>query len=286
MTTIDTQLADKLLEVLSTQKNVITAKRLNEYHQIINQPFKSNKLDTSLKKIIKAYSHIKLQTKNRVINENKELLDKFQLIEKKAEQKNKETSCDFNVLKLFSINEPMHSFLLANILNPNSEHGQGNLFLLSFLQKLGIEFPEQGQWTITAEKGRIDVLIKRQHPHSVIVIENKSNYAGDQPNQLYRYWYREIYYPNRHRENDYSKHHPEKYQVVFLTPADWKQPSENTTLRPNNWDTSLPTIMPLETKIWKFSNEINSWLSETYNDIPKENHRLKEYIKQYIEFWQ
>lgn len=286
MTTTETQSTEKLLEVLSTQKNVIDANRLIEFWQIINQTYKPDKLDTSIQTFLKNYSHLKHQIKDRVIENNRELLDKFQLIKKQAEQKNKETSCDFNVLKLFSINEPMHSFLLANILNPNSEHGQGNLFLLSFLRKLGIEFPEQGQWTITAEKGRIDVLIKRQHPHSVIVIENKSNYAGDQPNQLYRYWYREIYYPNRHRENDYSKHHPEKYQVVFLTPADWKQPSENTTLRPDNWDLSLPSTMPLETKIWKFSNEINSWLSETYNEIPKENYRLKEYIKQYIEFWQ
>lgn len=286
MTTTENQSIEKIFEVLSTQKKVIYKRRLIEFWQIINQTYNHNKLDRSVQTFLKDYSNLKHKIKDRVIENNKELLDKFLLIKKQAEQKNRETSCDFNVLKLFSINEPMHSFLLANILNPNSEHGQGNLFLLSFLRKLGIEFPEQGQWTITAEKGRIDVLIKRQHPHSVIIIENKSNYAGDQPNQLYRYWYREIYYPNRHRESDYSKHHPEKYQVIFLTPADWKQPSENTTLRPTNWDVSLPITMPLETKIWKFSNEINSWLNETYNDIPKENYRLKEYIKQYIEFWQ
>jgi len=286
MTTTENQSIEKIFEVLSTQKKVIYKRRLIEFWQIINQTYNHNKLDRSVQTFLNDYSNLKHQIKDRVIENNKELLDKFRLIKKQAEQKNRETSCDFNVLKLFSINEPMHSFLLANILNPNSEHGQGNLFLLSFLRKLGIEFPEQGQWTITAEKGRIDVLIKRQHPHSVIIIENKSNYAGDQPNQLYRYWYREIYYPNRHRESDYSKHHPEKYQVIFLTPADWKQPSENTTLRPTNWDVSLPITMPLETKIWKFSNEINSWLNETYNDIPKENYRLKEYIKQYIEFWQ
>lgn len=59
---------------------------------------------------------------------------------------------------------------------------------------LGIErFSDNENWTVTAEKGRVDILLKRTHPHSVIIIENKSNYANDQENQLYRYWHQEIY---------------------------------------------------------------------------------------------
>ena len=217
--------------------------------------------------------------------QNIDTLDKFQEIETKAKEKNKEESCDFNMLRLFSIGETMHSYLLANILNPDSEHGQGNYFLLSFLKKIGIENPEHGQWIVTAEKGRIDVLLKRIHPHSIVVIENKSNFAIDQSNQLYRYWHQEIYYPNRHRPIEYTGNHPEKYQIIYLTPADWKQPTSNTSERPKQWPFNLPERMPIEPIIWRFDKEINEWLNLALVGISIGNHRLREYIKQYIEYW-
>jgi len=288
MTATDIKIFSELLDSFVSQKADFNKRHTNEFSQTISQSFSLNKLEISIGGIgeLNFNSEQEDSILEKVIKTNKKLLEDFQSAQIDAKKKSKETSCNFNVLKLFSINEPMHSFLLANILNPNAEHGQGNLFLISFLKKLGIESPEEGQWTITAEKGRIDILIKRRHPHSVIVIENKSNGAEDQPNQLYRYWYREIYLPHKLRGNDFSKQHPEKYyQVLFLTPADWKQPSEQTTLKPNGWDSELPPKMPLETKIWKFNHEISDWLREVYNEIPKENHRLKEYIKQYIEFW-
>ena len=107
----------------------------------------------------------------------------------------------------------MHSFLIANIINPNSEHGQGDLFLKSLLKKLDIEVYENDNWIVTAEIGRIDILIKRENPHTVIVIENKSNYAIDQENQIYRYWYQEIYLPNKKQLKPISE---ENYHIIYL----------------------------------------------------------------------
>jgi hypothetical protein len=198
---------------------------------------------------------------------------------------NKINGLSFNALKLFNITETVHSSLIAMLLNPNGEHGQKKLFLIPFLQMLGIEKPEVGNWIVTAEKGRIDILIKRMEPHSVIVIENKSNYAIDQENQLYRYWYQEIYYPNRHRPMNYTVEKSSNYQIVYLTPDDWKLPAENTLTRPNGYNTDLPNKIPITPKIIRFRHEIIEWLTNAYNCLPDLNYRLKEYVKQYLELW-
>ena len=288
MTIENIESTNNFLKILNPFEKVNLDKTTADFEHIINltPTLKEDNLAFTDQLSNEFYQN-KLSSLNVTFHHSNLIIEEFQKIQNESQLKNKETSCDFNILKLFSINEPMHSFLLAKILNPNSEHGQGNLFLTSFLNKLGIEFPEQGQWAISAEKGRIDILLKRQNPHSVIVIENKSNFANDQPNQLYRYWYREIFYPNRHIKNySYSKQHPEKYQVIYLTPSDWKQPNENTTLKPKEWADDLPNIMPVELKIWKFNTHIVDWLNETYKEIPKENFRLKEYVKQYIEIWE
>ena len=211
-----------------------------------------------------------------------------QLADKKIKQKNKTQSVLFNPLTFFPIGETMHSFLIANLIDPNASHGQGNLFLKSFLKLLDIEVFENDNWIVTAETGRIDVLLRRHHPHTVVVIENKSNYASDQENQLYRYWFQEIYLPNQKKFGDKTVEQTtnnKNYQVIYLTPADWKLPSEHTMKRPHGYDVTLPDRIPIEPKIWLFNKQIVHWLAEASQQLHEENHRLREYIKQYIELW-
>ena len=116
----------------------------------------------------------------------------------------------------------MHSRLIANLLNPYGTHGQKHLFLNIFLDMLEIERNnDSDHWTVTAETGRIDILLKRDNPHSVIIIENKSNYAIDQDNQMYRYWHQEIYQAMKSRNlpDDYIlTPSPKFYQLIYLSP--------------------------------------------------------------------
>lgn len=199
---------------------------------------------------------------------------------------NRLQSFAFNPLGFFKIGETMHSFLLAKLLDPHGEHGQGQLFLECFLEILGIEIHPNENWIVTAETGRIDILIKRKCPHSAIVIENKSNYAVDQENQLYRYWYQEIILPNNYRENPvrFTTNNPH-YQIIYLTPTINKQPIDSSLLRPIDFDSTLPMKIPIEPKIWTFNDHIARWLTKSINKLPHENHRMREYIKQYIELW-
>lgn len=112
----------------------------------------------------------------------------------------KATGGHFNLFQILGIGHyevRTHSPILAELLNPQGRHGQGEIFLSLFLNSLGIpdtEFAADGS-KVTAEYhignktedtgGRIDLVIQDAQGRR-IMIENKI-YAGDQENQLTRY---------------------------------------------------------------------------------------------------
>lgn len=219
-----------------------------------------------------------------------DLVYNIEEIYKNSISRNKETSCDFNMMSLFHIGETQHSFLLAYFLNPNADHGQKHLFLNVFLDLLKINrYTDNENWIVTAEKGRIDILLKRIQPHSVIVIENKSNYASDQNHQLYRYWHQEIYKTIIERSDiskDYILNPPDhSYQLLYLSPEHWKIPNTNTLTKPIEWNTDLPIVVPLSVKHLLFRDFVCKWLHKSLELLPNDNHRMREYVKQYIEYW-
>lgn len=133
----------------------------------------------------------------------KHLLDQVKALNDRYKKIDELTGENFNVfriLKLESSEVRMHSAFLAELLNPNGSHGQKDAFLKLFLKsfcfknnpihtescKVEIEkhtgfINDEG-----TEGGRIDIVITDKFNHQIIV-ENKI-YAGDQVNQLYRYY--------------------------------------------------------------------------------------------------
>ena len=201
----------------------------------------------------------------------------------------------FNQLDYFYIGEKEHSGILADLLNPWGTHGHETLFLQAFLNLIKIPgICESEDWEVTPEIGRIDILLKRRRPHSVIVMENKSNNARDQEHQLYRYWYQEIYWPMRNSRNpDYKDKEtyllPEvsqRYKVIYLATADWKRPVDLSLTKPD-WDdlTSFPDIMPIGYEVWIFKDFIRSWLEACLPAIDLQNSRLRGFIQSYIDHW-
>lgn len=198
---------------------------------------------------------------------------------------------NFNIFNLlrnefdFKIQETMHSKLIKFLLDSNESHGQKDIFLLEFLRLLNIESPEIGKWKVSAEQGKIDVLIERDTPHSVIIIENKSNWANDQPNQLYRYWYRAIYLKTKEVSPEFYKKNKHKYQIIYLAPNSYKCCNEQSLTKPQEDVYSLyrglPNKIPMSIKNLTFDEEIQFWLEECKNMLPKTNHRIREYISQY-----
>lgn len=194
----------------------------------------------------------------------------------------------FHLLKKefdFSIHETMHSKLIRFLLDVRETHGLGNIFLLEFLKYLGVDSPEIGDWEVFAEQGKIDLLVQRDYPKSVIIIENKSNWASDQKNQLYRYWYKAIYSKTNKCEKDFYDNNKQYFKIVYLSPNSCKQYEEQTVMKPKNdhFQTfkDLPERIPMEIVNMTFNNEIQDWLNNCTIVIPESNHRMREYILQY-----
>lgn len=135
----------------------------------------------------------------------------------------------FDVLKV-SRAEICHSNMLAWIMNPNENHGFGDVFLKGVLQRI-VENDTSGKYdvfkillldmytfSVYREWKNIDILLVSSEEEVVIAIENKVG-SHEHSNQLARY--RDII------ENEYKK-----YQkiYVFLTP-DGEEPSDT-----ENWD--------------------------------------------------
>lgn len=177
--------------------------------------------------------------------------------------------------------ETMHSHLLAFLLDSHSSHGQGNKFLIEFLKLLHIQHPEQGRWNISREKGKIDILVHREEPESVIIIENKSNGARDQPHQLYRYWYHVIYSKTKSAQPDFYQSHSDQYQILYLIPKSWKYPEEQSITRSSDLQEPLPERLPMKIQILTYDYFIQEWLDRCLQVLPPENRRIREYILQY-----
>lgn len=136
-------------------------------------------------------------------NSIKELLSKLsdmhsaEQVRLQKEEKEGENFNVFSALNMCSDEMRLHSRLLATLFNPKANHGLGNEFLRQFLVTAikvddnyithcneSIAERYVGEVTETTG-GRIDIILE-DGKHGII-IENKI-YAGDQPNQLLRYY--------------------------------------------------------------------------------------------------
>lgn len=111
------------------------------------------------------------------------------------------TGREFNVFKTLGLQSSevrLHSAILTDLLNPLGSHGQSDLFLKIFVRQQRITGFDTESAIAEYEKntgfinsdytkgGRIDILITDKY-NKHIIIENKI-YAGDQKNQLLRYY--------------------------------------------------------------------------------------------------
>jgi hypothetical protein len=198
---------------------------------------------------------------------------------------------NFNVFTLlnrtcnFSIGETGHSKLLSFLLKDYSLHGQKNFFLKLFLEQIGIEQADKGKWEITTEKGRVDIMLKRKNPLSVIIIENKSNEAPDQPNQLYRYWYDQIYRITKETDCSFYEKNTNRFKVIYLAARKEKLPNDDTLSCPEHLiSQGLPEKLPVPVHYMTFEKDISQWLDRCVWEmeaVHPDNHPLIEYLRQY-----
>jgi hypothetical protein len=190
-----------------------------------------------------------------------------------------------NIFEQLDPKEPKHSLIISSILDPKGKHGYGNLFLKLFFKIFPLEpmnISDDDIWEVTAEKERFDIRIRNINNTKIIIIENKSNWAIDQDNQLYRYWYNGIYLMQRQYE---QVNIPVFSKILYLSPSDYKQPTIQSISRPNDWDKNLPEKLPVDIiKIVYFKEHMVDWLNLCISSVNKKDD-ISFYLSQYKEFW-
>lgn len=197
----------------------------------------------------------------------KPIVDKNKRIRAEKE-KNGEFFNIFSILNVERDEVHTHSAFLAELLNPKGSHGQGDMFLKSFLEtvvhKNGLNTENAEVNTeyyigpISEDKkqgGKIDILIRLYKPDHFILIENKID-AGDQETQLERY---------------HNHVNEQNFTILYLT-KDGHEPSEWSTGKETDlhyWD-----CISYSQDIWKWINECSS-----IEQCPK---NVQESIKQYL----
>jgi hypothetical protein len=190
-----------------------------------------------------------------------------------------------NIFSQLSPSETQHSMVLCELLNPRGKHNEGSKFLKLFFDYVieDIPFDDKKTWIVTAEKERYDVWIRNLDDSTIIIIENKSNLADDQPNQLYRYWYWGI---NKRQESIQESIKEKRGKILYLTPDSNKLPDNQTMLRPT--DPSMPNNIPNDikdkTKIVFFHQNIDKWLEECIKSV-EDKSDICYYLEQYRNFW-
>lgn len=167
----------------------------------------------------------------KLLNEVKVILQQEKIIKEESRKRGEQFNI-FEVLGLQTSEVRLHSAFLAELLNPNGDHGLNNKFLKVFVEDIvkncksfdfdtesAQVFPEFSIGDITEdyqEGGRIDLYIQDKN-NQIIIVENKID-ALDQPYQLLRY----------HNYAERSKELPqEKFTLLYLTP-NGKKPSERS----------------------------------------------------------
>lgn len=152
------------------------------------------------------------------------LLQRVSLLVKQEEDEMKASYLrgeQFNIFEVCGINhyELQHSAIIAEMINPDGLHGQGELYLKLFMQAYGTKLPieeieydkvsvRKEEWT-GAYDGRMDIYIEYDGL-PLAIIENKL-YAKDQSVQLKKY---KENADIRIRKSPYPKH---QYEIVYLT---------------------------------------------------------------------
>jgi hypothetical protein len=196
-----------------------------------------------------------------------------------------------NAFKQLSPSEPQHSRILCDLLspdNPMTDYGKQflELFFKYVLDDNQFTYSGDDNWEVTAGLEDYDIRIRNKDNSKIIIIENKSNWAGDQPNQLYRYWYRGIYTVQKNLDKKYAK-------ILYLSPSEYKKydrqsitgPDYIRELEDNGTIKNLPK--QLDESIIKtvfFNKEILIWLDECIKAVYKKDN-LYYYLLQYKDFW-
>jgi len=171
----------------------------------------------------------------------------------------KRLASSFSLFPYIAPNENRISEIIRDLLDPNGNHGQGDIFLQKFLEVIGksdiYEIGDQAEirteeptTSIENNRRRIDIIIeikRNNHYHSGIAIENKP-WAIDQKNQVYDYF---LHIKSRYPNNHY---------IIYLTPDGRKPPPHSAQ---KIYDNHIEKLICMS-----YQTDIASWLNVCYKE--------------------
>ena len=205
------------------------------------------------------------------------------LQEKTQQEEKRKRGENFNVFKILGLSTSevrLHSAFLAELLNPNGEHGAGDKFLKIFIEEISHKsdgynnhdfvFDTLSVKEVKVEKdigpvedehgGRIDICLEDEKG-CYVIIENKI-YAGDQSKQMKRYW---------NYAQEMCNKNTNKYRLIYLT-LDGHEPSEDS-------------LVDLQSEAYiclSYNHDIIPWLNRCV-ELSVRQPLIRETIIQYID---
>lgn len=186
----------------------------------------------------------------------------------------------FSVFDYIQPNENMLSTIIAELLNPHGDHGQGDIFLRKFLAILGPVKGRPGDWEtadlsdavvvkeartayLENDKRRIDICIELSDSNDIkygIGMENKP-WAIEQEAQLSDY--------NKHLSRQYD----ERYVIVFLCPTGRHAES----IAPQTW---IALKKADRAVVMTYTSGLLRWLEDCHRwcQADKVRHFLKDFM--------
>lgn len=216
-----------------------------------------------------------------------EMIEKFRLQQEKNELYD---SNRFNPFQFMQTDEMGLSKILAFLLDPKETHGQGDLFLNSFLKYIGkYVFLAYNSVKVSLEKStsknrRHDIFIEGfldDKRHWIVSIENKLRFASDQKKQLKDY------------HDDLERYPNVEYCLIYL-PVFKNSPSETSILE-REWSdlirnkkailisakdliSWLDSTLIVAPAVKQFCHDFKNFLNEDLMGNIKRNDKLTDYL--------
>lgn len=151
--------------------------------------------------------------------------------------------------------ENFHSDIIKAFLDPNEKHGEGTIFLFSFIDFLNDNFRDKvniakinfNNAIVEREVGRIDILVRSEDSMHCIIIENKINNAGDMQRQLPRYY-------------DYMTNLGYTIDAIVYLPLDINKHPDMTSWTEDDRKHVLPVLCHVPAFQKKGISLVNGWL--------------------------
>lgn len=199
-------------------------------------------------------------------------------ITQKAQDEWKMFAPGFRSFALFDPKEVVQTRIIAGLLDPYGNHGQGDIFLRLFLKAIGEEEALQGSLdstqirlehmtkSIESDRRRIDLLITLPTGR-LIALESKARGADDQPDQIAHYL------------SELENLEPHDHVLIYLSPGKIS-PRNISEKKWNDWTTGAQPRV----RRCKYDRLIEKWLGDCLKDCSPNARVLRGFLKDFQKY--